>query len=506
MKERMRSIHSQIVGAITLIAVAGIGFIGLFSIKMIENNAIRNKVEEAGFVARLVRQQARPQDASFQIKVLGILKETDIGDILITDASGRVLFKEGRAETPRGRLVFADEGVRVYMEGGGIIMGVGERLHVEISPGGTRRVLFTMPLGAIKEEVARTGWFVLLYIVLDAVIIIGVGVYFLRRIVVAPIKRLEAAATRIAGGRLEERVEVDGVDEIRSLAGAFNTMAERMEEEIRRLGRVNRELATTQEELLKSRTLASLGRLAAGIAHEVGNPLGAVQGYLDILKKGGLDREEEREILERTIREMERIDGLVKDFLSLSRPPAKREEPVDVNPVMEDALSSLRHHREFKDIDVRCRLKPGLARVIIDESRLRQVFINLLLNAAESMDERGTIEITTGERVERHPMPPGSRRKGDPVFSPEVEQRRLVYMSIKDTGCGIPAEDMERIFEPFFTSKEGGKGTGLGLFVARDIIKAYGGDIRVESSKEEGTMFTVYLPAERTGDEDTGNR
>lgn len=503
--KRMRSIHSQIVGAITLIAVAGIGFIGLFSIKMIEKNAILNKVEDASFVARLIRHQTRPSASSFPAKVLDIVKETDIRDLLITDATGRVLLKDGSVERPRGRLMLVDEGVKVYMEGGGILMGVGEMLYVEVAPArGTKRVLFTMPLTAIKKEVKRTWWFLLFYIVLDAVIITVVGVYFLRRIVVDPLKRLEAAATRIAGGRLEERVNTEGVEEVKALATSFNTMAERIEEEIRRLNRVNRELATTQEELLRTRTLASLGRLAAGIAHEVGNPLGAVQGYLDILKKGVDNPEERQEILERTIREIERIDSLIKDFLSLSRPPAKNNPPVDVNTVLEDALSFLKHHREFKDIEVNCRLKQGLSRVIIDESRLRQVFINLLLNAAESMNGSGTVEITTGERIERHTRPLGSRRKGDPVFLPDTEERRFVCISIRDSGCGIDREDVDRIFEPFFTTKECGKGTGLGLFIARDIIKAHGGDITVESVKGEGTTFTIHLPAE--GKHTTGGK
>ncbi len=500
MKERMRSIHSQIVGAITLIAVAGIGFMGLFAIKMIENTAILQKVEDASFVARLIHHQTRPSDPSFPARVLDILKETDIGEILITDGSGRVVFRDGSVDSPRGRLMLVDRGVRVYMEGGGIFMGVGERLYVEVSSGGgTRKVLFTMPLTAIKQEVRRTWLFVLFYIVLDAVIITAVGVYFLRRIVINPLKRLEEVVARIAGGRLDERVSVDGVKEITALADAFNTMADRIEEEIRRLNRVNRELASTQEELLRAKTLASMGRLAAGIAHEVGNPLGAVQGYLDILKKGGLDREEEKEILERTIREIERIDRLVKDFLSLSRQPSKKEEPVDVNTVVEDAISFLKHHREFADVKINCQLKPGLARVIINESKLRQVLVNLLLNGAESMDCKGTIDVITDERTERYRMPPGSRRKGDPVFSAERElTRRIVCISVRDRGCGIPREDMDRIFEPFFTTKEGGKGTGLGLFVARDIIRAYGGDITVDTAVGEGTTFTVHLPAEET--------
>ena len=365
---------------------------------------------------------------------------------------------------------------------------------------GAGQIDFTVPLTDINEDMAGVRRFLLLYALLDSSIIIAFGFYFLSGSIVKPIRKLKDTATRIAGGGLGERADVSVDNEIGTLAASFNTMAERLENEIRTLERVNNELVSTQGELLKSSTLAAVGRLAAGIAHEIGNPLGALGGYLDILEKGLPSREEEMEILQRSVKELGRIDAIVREFLELSKPAARPAAPVDVNRMVRESVSDLEMQRDFTGITVTTRLGERIPGVMIDEGKLRQVLVNLLVNAAQAMAREKRREITLATAVEKHlaysPRRP-KRRAGDlPLSSARgPELKDFVVIRITDTGTGIAAEDAKKIFDPFFTTKEVGKGTGLGLFVCLSIIKTYGGEIDLETKVGRGTTFTVKLPS-----------
>ncbi len=508
------SIRAQLITGITVTTLAGIGLIGLFSIKIVETNALDGKLREArvmvDFVRAAVHRVRMPEDRTRASEILTrAFRSVGIGDFLIKDRQGWVLAARGSlpeggdGEDAGGRTVFQEHGMRVVKFGGGFFDGPGRYFYVSASSdpvdGGSGDIRFTMSLADVREDVAGIKRFLILYALGDSVIIIVLGIYMLSRGIIGPIKRLEVAATRIAGGSLGERVEEVPDNEIGSLALSFNRMAGRLEEEIKRLARINRELTSTQEKLLRSTTLAAVGRLAAGFAHEIGNPLGAVSGYVSVLLKGAGEGGGEEEILKRMEREVERINSMVRDFLELARPSMRPFEAVDIKGIIKETLSTLKMHESFKDVSTGAVFADGLPRVRMDGEKLRQVLMNLLINAAEVLDEarpeRKEITVETGvtERTDDRTRR-GRRRKDDPVFPGSETKSRYVYIAVQDTGPGMNEDELRRIFEPFYTTKGPGKGTGLGLFVSQSIIRAYGGEIEVSSRPGEGSRFTVLLP------------
>ncbi len=527
MKKTALGIRTQLIIGTVLLTSAGIGLVGLMSIKAAEVSAVYARMDAAERLVKVLNASARSQHAAYGDKESSraagaLLKEAGISDFEFSDGKGAVLHKEGTLPSlPGAALPFSGE-IIVNRVGGGILSGPGEALHVIafFNPGsGGGRLRFAVSLKGVADEMSGIRKFLLVYVLLDSVIIIITGVYFFSRLVIGPIKRLEGAATRIASGNFGERAEAGDDNEIGSLANSFNIMAERLESEIKALERLNAELVSAQDELLKSSTLAAVGNLAAGIAHEVGNPLGAVRGYVDILAKGGLEKEEEGEVIKRASAEISRIDAIVREFLDVARPSKPTGEPVSVNRLVEETISTAVVQKAFEDVKIKFEPGEGVPAVIVDGGKLRQVFTNLLLNAAHSFSGAGgsapseakTITVKTCFDGHTETLASAGRRhrRKDDLSMPDAPlaalPRSSVFVEFRDNGCGISQGDIPLIFDPFFTTKEAGKGTGLGLFVSRGIIKAYGGDITVESKDGEGSAFTVVLPARpgETGEVDT---
>jgi len=516
---RSIGIRTQLIAGIVLTTLAGIGLIGLLSIKIVENNAVYWRIGEAENVARIVRTAVNGDYRGDEVAGLrlaeGALSEIGVRDFRFTDGEGRILSSGGAMPANNGEGMPSPGLIKVSRIGGGWFKGPGDMLLIAAPLGdvGSKKGLveFAVPLIEIKEDTAVARRFLLFYAFLDSAIIIAFGVFFLSRSIITPINKLEEAAKRIAGGNLGERADVAVDNEVGSLASSFNTMADRLESEIKSLERVNNELVSTQEELLRSSTLAAVGRLAAGIAHEIGNPLGAVRGYLDILSSGAADKDEENEILERASKEISRIDFIVREFLEISRPSRKKADLVDVNALIEETVSTVTVHKDLTGIETAMLLKKDLPRVLIDERKLRQVFVNLLINAAHSMDNTEgprTITIETAAVKRAFERARRKRRKDDPVMGAYHEApppaQEYVLISFTDTGCGISEDDAGKIFDPFFTTKDVGKGTGLGLFVCQGIIKAYGGEIKLKTEAGVGSTFSVALPSGETN-ENTDN-
>lgn len=496
MKRKGSGIRFQLTAGIVIMTIAGIGLIGLMSIKIVERSALQWKISQAedtvGFVRasiRLASEAGQPWAAR-----LSLLKnEARIGDFRLTAPDGRQLASSGTMPTDAGELIYSAGGIEAYMYGGGVLTGIGEYMRVSALVPGAGRFEFLLSLSEVNEDMASVRKFLALYALIDSVIIIAFGVYFLSRSIIEPLKKLEEAAKMIAGGKLYDRADVAVDNEVGSLAASFNSMAARLEDEIKSLERVNLELTTTQDELLRNSTLAAVGRLAAGIAHEIGNPLGALRGYIDILSRGGLEAAEEKDMIARAGREADRIDSIVRDFLEVARPAKRAAVPVDVNSLLNDTLTGLCVRSDFSGVRTVLDLGLRVPQVMADEGKLRQVFSNLLINAAQAMEavEEKTITISTLAESRPAPLKVG-RRKGDAPAG-NIE-RNFVLVSFRDTGAGVHPDDSARIFDPFFTTKEVGKGTGLGLFISQSIIKAYGGEITFRST-DTGSEFIVMLPA-----------
>jgi len=242
-----------------------------------------------------------------------------------------------------------------------------------------------------------------------------------------------------------------------------NAQSYQAERELRKL------VEQSRVQLVQSEKLAATGRLAATLAHEVNNPLQAIYNCLQMMHDFQLEPEEQREYLQIAIEEVERLTSTVSRVLDLTRHPRRGMRPVQLNQVMERVLALTGKYLQHRHVALQQDLASDLPPTLALPDELVQVFLNLVLNAADAMAEGGVLRVT-------------SRLAGD---------GRLA-MAFSDTGCGIPPEHLNRIFEPFFSTKEGG--TGMGLNISSDVIKQHGGEITVESQVGQGTTFTVWLP------------
>jgi signal transduction histidine kinase len=229
---------------------------------------------------------------------------------------------------------------------------------------------------------------------------------------------------------------------------------------------------------VRSERLASVGRLAAGLAHEIGNPISAILGFQELLLAGGLDEAERRDFVERMRKETERIHRVLRDLLDFARPAAsdggRRDEagpPGDVAEAARDVTALVKPQRAFRDVAFTVDVPESLPKVVLSEERLVQVMLNLLLNAADAVGERGKVALRA-EAVDA-----------------------LVRVEVEDSGAGVRTSMLPRLFEPFATSKEVGKGTGLGLAVCRGLVEAAGGTITLaDPGALGGARFVVEIP------------
>lgn len=339
-------------------------------------------------------------------------------------------------------------------------------------------------LAEVRQRVATAQRLVLLYTLLYGAVLVPFGVYILSRAVLRPVRRLQAMSQRIAAGDLEQAVPVEGPMEIAELARSFNAMTAALrqgelerEAHIRALQQANAEVRQAQDDLIRSEKMASVGHLAAGMAHEIGNPLGAVVGYLEYLK-GEAAAEGEKEIIERALAETGRIDRLVRELLDYAAPADGRLQLFDPVGAMAEARDILAHQGLFDGVVIDDRLPVGLPPTRMARHKLVQVCINLLLNARDALAAGGTIRLSAGE------------------------EGKQLWLAVTDTGTGIDAEVLAHIFDPFYSTKEPGKGRGLGLAVCQRVIGEAGGRIEVASVPGEGTEFRVWLAqAEHAADE-----
>ena len=380
-----------------------------------------------------------------------------------------------------------------------------------------------VPIGDVMVHLLESQRIILISIVLDGLVLIAFGSFLLSRVLVKPLKELVQLTQRISEGDFSQKIEVTSKNEIGQLISSFNRMIERLRENqeslddhLKSLKAANKQLKQAQEELIRTEKLASIGRFAAGVAHEVGNPLGAILGYTTILEEEGMDREESKDYLKRIEKEIERINRIVRELLDFARPSKFEIKDVEVNKVLENTVSLISYQKNFKNIQTRLDLRPDLPMIKGDESQLSQVFMNIILNGTDAMSNGGTLEVETRKFVVEDLFPSrqerirAARRREDPAESDYSHLRRtdplssllskfskgdrLVQIRISDTGVGIKKEDLDRIFDPFFTTKSPDKGTGLGLSISLRIVESMGGEIRVESEVDKGSTFEIYFP------------
>jgi two-component system, NtrC family, sensor kinase len=298
-----------------------------------------------------------------------------------------------------------------------------------------------------------------------------------------PIAGLVRTFRRAGAGDLSARARVRGGDELAGLATEFNRMCERLESTHRSLQGEQQMRQQFEGRLRNADRLAGLGRLSAGLAHEIGTPLNVISGRAESLMRHLGDNDPAVRSLRDISTQTERIVHIMSDMLDFARMKPPRRVPTSFEEVVRTVLDMAKPQLARGHVAVRLDLPPDLPLVVADGDQLRQVCLNLVLNALDAMQEGGTLSITAAARTRPHPG------RGGPA-------QRWVVADFADTGVGIPPENLDRLFDPFFTTKEPGKGTGLGLSVSYGIVEEHGGWFDVDSHPGQGTRMTVHLPIE----------
>ncbi len=339
---------------------------------------------------------------------------------------------------------------------------------------------------------------ILLYIFLNALFFTLAGFYFIYRILVRPINRLVRKAEDFKEGESFYPFPSIGQNEFGKLSRAITIMLERLEDnrtELKRniseLEETNLELTKAQDEILRSEKLASVGRLASGVAHEIGNPISTIFGYLGLLRDSK-DQGERIDFINRIEGEIDRINRTIRDLLDFSRPSKGIPELVSLHLVISDVIEMLKPQKIMSDITINLDMNAKKDTVLADPDKLKQLLLNITMNAIDAMDTEQSVCVNDDKKLSiKSSILPGTdsdvSKKGD-----------TIHIECIDNGQGISLEELDRIFDPFFTTKEPGKGTGLGLSVSLRIVEDAGGKIKVKSEKGKGTTVAITLPLYET--------
>jgi two-component system, NtrC family, sensor kinase len=317
--------------------------------------------------------------------------------------------------------------------------------------------------------------------------------WLLHRMIYVPLTDLERGARRLATGNFDKPIPVRGDDEFGSLAKSTNAMmvnvkksheelagwVEKLEEKVKER---TEELRLAEAEVARGEKLASIGQLAAGIAHELNNPLTGVLTFTSLLRQKMPEGSADAEDLDLVIRETKRCASIIRRLLDFAREKTPEKALVNLNQLVVDTVRFVERSAALQQVEIVTELDDDLPQLSVDGDLIKQVLMNILVNAQQAIDGPGRVTV-------RSRLLPARKLPGGGEPAPVVE------IAISDTGCGIPAANLQRIFDPFFTSKEVGKGTGLGLSVSYGIVRSHGGEIEVESTVGEGSTFRILLPA-----------
>lgn len=331
-----------------------------------------------------------------------------------------------------------------------------------------------------------------LYLVINAVIFTVIGYFSIARITIKPMRKLTQRAANYRSGDKLLVSDGSGSTQWGSLSKAVNrivalNMADnaKLQKTVSSLKHAMGELRKAQSEIIRAEKLATVGRLASGIAHEIGNPIGIILGYLELLKQDVMSNDEKSDFIGRAEDEVRRIDQIIRQLLDYSKPKPVNPSVVSVHDIIGEMTEIFHMQPIFSDIEVKKELSATQDKVLADPGQLHQAFLNLILNAADAIesDDSGRLgqirilsENISGDETDIFP------------------ENLALKLSFVDNGHGVPQESLDQIFDPFFTTKPPGKGTGLGLWVSIMIIEGAGGKIVAESTVGEGTTMRLFLP------------
>jgi signal transduction histidine kinase len=440
----------------------------------------RGWAEDARGLGRAIAAHVSEARAHRSEAELGALLDAQLGDDVVAvglyDRSGALTRTSGADD--RGSLPEQVDAAREHVAEPS---KPGQALMVVV-PSQQGAVAVLLHAGGAAARAAPLVRLVALYVGLLGLGLLFVTYLVLTRLVVGPIEQLQRAAGRVADGARELSAPRGGGRELSELGVSLQAMTttlraeeERMRDKVAELARAHDELERAQETLVKSERLASVGRLAAGLAHEIGNPITAILSFEELLLDGPLEADQ-KEFVVRMKHESERVHRILRSLLDFARPAASSavEEPAELPASVHDAVRQVeglvRPQKALHDVAIEIHVPDGLPAVAMRAERVEQVLLNLVLNAADAVPRPGgCIRVAAEARGDR------------------------VRLSVEDNGGGIAPSVRDKLFEPFVTTKEVGKGTGLGLAVCRGLLEAAGGAIVAEEGSE-GARFVVELP------------
>ena len=479
-------LRTEIVISTVLLLGAALLFAGFLLVKLSERELLDERRLSLLRTARLIAA-ADPSPATVSILLVPLTRDGDlVAWRLLDDKLTQVMaFSQGGAALPAEMPAAPFEPGEIgealnYSSSWNPFVAPPENfLDLALRFGGSSGHVLQLrfSLAELVAQVHRGQRLILAYVILYGAVLSAFGIFVLNRNVVEPVRRLRAVTARVAAGELAPIDTGRGPGEISDLAADFNGMIAALRESrdetathIRSLETANQALRQARDEVVRAEKLASVGHLAAGMAHEIGNPLAAVIGYLNFLR-AELPDPAQRDLVERSLAETGRIDRLVRDLLDYAAPAPAGDEPFDPVVALREAVTLLTGQGALENLTLTDRTESGLGMVRMDHGRFLQVCVNLLLNARDAMPEGGELTLTASR------------------------QGRELALAVADCGAGIPTEVLARIFEPFFTTKDPGKGRGLGLAVCQRLVVEAGGRLEIASTPGQGSTFTIRLPA-----------
>jgi signal transduction histidine kinase len=323
-----------------------------------------------------------------------------------------------------------------------------------------------LSLEETRKEIRQTR--LILILIGGGGLLIGVlGAIFLAKRITGPLTKLVEATVKISKGHLSQRINITSQDEIGNLARSFNKMS-------RQLLLTRKKMETANKKLIQAEKLASIGRISAGIAHEIRNPLTSVKLNIQKLTQSHNLDEMEREHLNLSQEGIRHMEKSIKDLLDFTRASELNPALFSISQILDESIKTLAGSLELKKVALERDYQDGLPQVLVDGDKLRQVFLNVLRNAYEAVEEGGKINISLSLLKDR--------------------SRKMIKVDISDNGCGIPERARDLIFELFYTTKAAG--IGLGLAIARKILEQHRGFIRVKENEKKGTSFEILIPVE----------
>ena len=520
------SISAKLVILLVALMAAVFGFLGYLNIRLQRHQLERSTLASAERVSDVIKHSAsyymlRNQRDGLYHTILDIANEPGIVRIRIFNKEGRISFSSDTAEIdtlvdkraeacygchsqtePLTRLDRPDRFRTYRLASGKRVLGIINPIEnspecsnasCHVHPAGMKvlGVLDTdLSLAAADASIAAGTRRMLFYTLLAIAIISSLSAFFVWRVVRRPLKTLEDGTERLASGNLGYQLEVRSHDELADLARSFNTMSRQLKdarEEITEWGqtleqRVEQktlELNRAHEQMMRVEKMASIGKLAAVVAHEINNPLAGILTYAKLLKKQFTKEKDKKydgaiSSLDLIESESWRCGEIIKNLLTFARTSSMSHDLADLNAVISRCVQLVQHQLNLQNIQAQLELPADLPRVPCDPAQIEQVILALVMNAIAAMPQGGKLVLRS--------------RKN--------EGRQQVEIDVEDSGVGIPPELMSHMFEPFFTTKERGHGLGLGLAICRTIVDRHQGRIDVDSEPGRGTKFTITLPLE----------